>query len=107
MHFSIAPKWSSEHSELLGAISKPSSLSYQLTILQGFRHLEKYLKPFFILISIVQSKFSSHFKYNYRKRCLLFTNHNLEYKNAAWENVKNSRRKDRNLCSAMTSATLN
>lgn len=32
----------------------------RLTILPGFRHLEKYLKPFFILIALVQSKFSSH-----------------------------------------------
>lgn len=29
------------------------------TILSGFRHMEKYLKPFFILI-LIQSKFSSH-----------------------------------------------
>lgn len=41
MHFSMAPKWSSERSELPGAISKPSSWSCQAHHFTGFQTSRK------------------------------------------------------------------
>lgn len=93
-----------ELSDLFGAISKPCPWSCQAHHFARFQTSGKIPETIFHSHRLGTEQVFKSSQYNCRELCLLFTNSDLDYKDAAWDSVNTSRRKDRGLCSATRSA---